>query len=71
MFQEGNYDITEFPIASNGMNQFISPDALPSNFCYTLENIIPQPLGDGQVRYGTALINNVSTNEFNIIRSFP
>ena len=71
MFQEGNYEITEFPIASNGMNQFISPDALPSNFCYTLENIIPQPLGDGQVRYGTALINNVSTNEFNIIRSFP
>lgn len=71
MFQEGNYDITEFPIASNGMNQFISPDALPSNFCYTLENIIPQPLGDGQVRYGTDLINNVSTDEFNIIRSFP
>ncbi len=71
MFQEGNYDITEFSIASNGMNQFISPDALPSNFCYTLENIIPQPLGEGQVRYGTSLINNVSTNEFNIIRSFP
>lgn len=71
MFQEGNYDITEFPIAANGMNQVISPDALPSNFCHTLENIIPYPLGEGRVRYGTELINNVSTNEFNIIRSFP
>ena len=71
MFQEGNYDITEFSMAPKGMNQFISPDVLPADFCYHLENIIPTPLGVGQVRYGTSLINNVSTNEFNIIRSFP
>lgn len=71
MFQEGNYDITEFQIPVNGMNQFIAPDVLPSNFCYVLENIIPNPVGVGQVRHGTALINNLPTNEYNIFRAFP
>ncbi len=71
MFNEGNYDVNEFSMAQNGMNQFISPDVLPSNFCYSLENIIPQPLGMGQARYGTALINGALANEFNIIKCFP
>lgn len=71
MFQESNYDVTEFSMAQNGMNQFISPDVLPYNFCYFLENIIPNPLGVGQVRYGTALVNSDLGNDFNIIKCFP
>lgn len=71
MFQEGNYDISEFPIPVNGMNQFIAPDVLPSNFCYVLENIIPNPVGIGQVRFGTTLINNLPTAEYNIVKAFP
>jgi hypothetical protein len=71
MFHEGNYEITEFPIPVNGMNQFISPDVLPSNFCYSLENIIPNPMGVGQVRYGTSLIYTFENPEFNIIKCFP
>ena len=71
MFREGNYEIVEFSMAPNGMNQFVSPDILPPNFCYALENIIPSPLGTGQARYGTALIDTLSNPEFNIIRAFP
>ncbi len=71
MFRESNYDIQEFSVAPNGMNQFISPDALPSNFCYLLENIIPSPLGVGQVRYGTSDVASFTNPEFNIIRAFP
>jgi hypothetical protein len=71
MFKEGDYDVTEFSMAANGMNQFISPDVLPSNFCYSLENIIPDPLGTGQVRYGTSFVKAFANSEFNIIRSFP
>ena len=55
MFQEGNYEVTELSVPVNGMNQFVSPDILPSNFCYLLENIIPSPTGVGQARYGTEL----------------
>lgn len=71
MFQEGNYDIPEFPIPVNGMNQFISPDSLPSNFCYFLENIIPEPIGSGRVRYGDYLTHSFNNPEINIFRSFP
>lgn len=76
MFHESNYDTPEFYMAPNGMNQFISPDALPSNFCYLLENIIPSPLGVGQVRFGNQLnytlpTPQASNPEFDIIRSFP
>ncbi len=71
MFQESNYELTEFSVAPNGMNQFVSPDVLSPNFCYLLENIIPEPLGVGQVRYGTSLISNLSNPEFDIMRAFP
>ena len=70
MFQEGNYDVTTFPVPVNGMNQSISPDMLPQNFCYLLENIIPDPIGSGQVRYGTTLVKALASSELEIIRSF-
>ncbi|MCE3269322.1 MAG: hypothetical protein K0R49_1574, partial [Burkholderiales bacterium] len=76
MFKEANYDTPDFSIAPNGMNQFISPDVLPPNFCYLLENILPTPLGEGNVRYGTDLINTLPNTEFpnpefSIVKAFP
>lgn len=60
MFRDSNYEITEFSMAQSGMNQFISPDVLPANFCFSLENIIPSPLGEGNVRYGTSLTGSIT-----------
>jgi len=70
MFQEGNYDKINFPIPIEGMNQFISPEILPSKFCYQLENILPSPLGSGQVRYGDRLLNSLPNQEANILQEF-
>jgi len=70
MFQEGNYDVIEFPMPREGMNQFISPEILPQQFCYLLENILPTPLGSGQVRYGTRRINTLNNPEASILETF-
>lgn len=70
MFQEGNYDIIDFPAPIEGMNQFISPEILPPQFCHYLENMTPSPLGSCQVRYGTRLINSVGADDNNILEEF-
>ncbi len=59
MFQESNYDVLSFQMPPEGMNQFISPEVLPDKFAYYLENILPEPLGSGQVRYGTRKVNQI------------
>jgi hypothetical protein len=71
MLQEGNYDVLEFSMPSQGMNQNISPDILPPSFAYALENIIAKPLGEGQVRFGTAQIMSLPNPEFTILKQFP
>ena len=71
MLQEGNYDVLEFSMPSQGMNQNISPDILPPSFAYVLENIVAKPLGEGQVRFGTAQIMCLPNPEFVILRQFP
>ena len=53
MFNRGSYDIIKIQMPINGMNQNISPEALELSYAYILENIIPRPMGEGQVRYGT------------------
>lgn len=70
-FVEGAYDGYEFSVPKNGMNQNISPETLPPNFAYILENIIPTPKGRGMVRYGTSLINNSLAPDSTIIEYFP
>ena len=71
MLQEGNYDVLEFSMSSQGMNQNISPDILPPSFAYVLENIVAKPLGEGQVRFGTAQIMSLLNPESVILKQFP
>ena len=71
MLQEGNYDVLEFSMPSQGMNQNISPDILPPSFAYVLENIVAKPLGEGQVRFGTAQIMSLLNPESVILKQFP
>src|SRR3990167_9547361 len=71
MLQEGNYDVLEFSMPSQGMNQNISPEVLPSSFAYVLENIIAKPLGEGRVRFGTSEIMSLPNPEFTILKQFP
>lgn len=54
-----------------GMNQNISPDSLPFSFAYVLENIIPKPLGEGHVRYGTRNVYKFQNPEALILKAFP
>ena len=54
-----------------GMNQNISPDSLPFSLAYLLENIIPKPLGEGHVRYGTRDIVKLLNPEALILKAFP
>jgi hypothetical protein len=76
------YDILEFPMPVQGMNQNISADLLPpafagtssafggASFAYVLENIIARPLGEGQVRFGTAQVMALPNPEAVILKQF-
>jgi hypothetical protein len=71
MLQDNSYDVLEFSMPSQGMNQNISPDSLPPSFAYVLENIVAKPLGEGQVRFGTAEITALANPEFTVLKQFP
>jgi hypothetical protein len=71
MLQEGNYDVLEFSMPSQGMNQNISPEELPPSFAYALENIVAKPLGEGQVRFGTAAVFSLPQPDATILKLFP
>jgi hypothetical protein len=60
MFSENSFDALTFILPPKGMNQNVSPKILEKNFAYVLENIIPIPLGKGQVRFGTRKKPNVT-----------
>lgn len=55
MLHEAGYDIISLYSATKGMNQNISPELLGSDYSYYIENIMPNSLGEGRVRYGTSL----------------
>lgn len=69
MIHEGGYDIIELFSATKGMNQNIAPSLLKQDYSYYIENMMPQSLGEGQVRYGTSEFSDVPTD--NIIAAFP
>lgn len=69
MIHEGGYDIIELFSASKGMNQNIAPALLKQDYSYYIENMMPQSLGEGQVRYGTSEFSHVPTDK--IISAFP
>jgi hypothetical protein len=71
MLQEGAYDVLEFSMPSQGMNQNISPEELPLSFAYVLENIVAKPLGEGQVRFGTAEVFSLPEPDATILKLFP
>ena len=72
MLQEGNYSVLEFYPPSQGMNRFIAPEVLPSDFANTLENILPTPLGTATVRYGTRRLEGMTLEpDSSILEAFP
>jgi len=71
MFKEADYDKIVLVPPISGMNQNISEQILPSEFCYYLLNILPAPLGKGTVRFGNKLIFADEDNTYQIIRAFP
>jgi len=52
------------------MNQNISPETLPFSFAYLLENILPKPLGEGVVRFGTRTVTTIPP-DLTILKLFP
>lgn len=70
LFVEGSYDVLEFSMAPNGMNQNISAKVLPPNFAHVLENILPDPQGRGSVRFGNELINDELPPDSKILEEF-
>jgi hypothetical protein len=71
MFDASQYDVLDLPVPAKGMNQNISPEALDQSCAYLLENIIPSPLGEGRVRYGTQKCVQFKKKEQKIIKQFP
>ena len=78
MLQYGNYDVLEFSPPAQGMNVNVIPDLLGSQFSPALENILPFPLGEGAVRYGTEFVAKLSSSSDTdiqadsiIIEAFP
>jgi hypothetical protein len=71
MFDVSQYDVLDLSVPAKGMNQNISPESLDQSYAYFLENIIPQPLGEGRVRYGTQKCVHFKKKEQKIIKQFP
>lgn len=61
MLKSHLYDVIEVPFASLGMNESISSEALSFDYGAYLENILPQPLGEGRARYGVKSILQLDT----------
>ncbi|WP_440682144.1 hypothetical protein [Cysteiniphilum halobium] len=60
MFKQSQYDVIDIPVPVKGMNQNVSPELLPITQSYWLENILPTPLGQGQVRYGCKPLSGIT-----------
>jgi hypothetical protein len=75
MFKNSNYDIVNFLPASNGLNTNIAPEILPKEYATRLENMLPTPLGTLSMRFGTALIDDLThlniPIDSTIIEAFP
>lgn len=67
MLYEAGYNIIDLYSATKGMNQKIAPELLKQEYSYYIENIMPDSLGEGKVRYGTSLIETVQDT---IIKGF-
>ena len=77
MYKNNQFDIINVTIPAYGMNQNITPEFLPKLGItgqlqtYWLENIIPLPLGYGQVRFGTRIFEELKLdNDVTIQETF-
>lgn len=73
MLESGAYDVFEFPFPSQGINQNVDRDGLDASFGWWIENILPEPLGSGTVRYGTQTVPNMvfPPTVASILEAFP
>ncbi len=71
MFKESNYDKISINPPSGGMNRNISPEILPATLSYYLENLLPYPLGELNLRNGTSQVFNLNQGFNKIIEAFP
>lgn len=73
MLYEGGYDIIELLPATKGMNLNTAPDLLKQEYSVYINNIMPDSLGEGKVRYGTTLFSDVAGTAplDTVIKSFP
>jgi hypothetical protein len=71
MLKESNYDEISINPPVSGMNRNISSEILPREVAYYLENLIPYPLGELNLRYGTSLIYDLDQGINEIIDGFP
>lgn len=60
MIYEAGYNIIELFSATKGMNQNVSPSMITGDYSYYIENVMPESLGEGTVRYGTSLFSDVT-----------
>jgi hypothetical protein len=68
MLHEAGYDVIELYSATKGMNKALSPELLPSDYSFYIENIMPTAVGEGQVRFGTS---SLKVCDDTIIEAFP
>lgn len=68
MLYEAGYDKIELYSATKGMNQEISSKLISQDHSYYIENILPESLGEGKVRYGTQTFSTAP--EDTIIEAF-
>lgn len=68
MLHEAGYDKIELFSATKGMNQNVSRDIIPQEYSYYIENVMPESLGEGEIRYGTSTFSNAPTDK--VIEAF-
>lgn len=73
MFRPSNFEPLEFIPPIRGMRRNVSEEIYDPQYCSWLENIIPSPLGESSVRYGTRVLNGFPLNldKINILGMFP
>ena len=58
MLHQAGYNVIQLYSATKGMNQDIGTSLIPADSSYYIQNIMPDSLGEGKVRFGTALFSD-------------
>lgn len=73
MIYEAGYTVVELHPATKGMNLNTAPELLKQEYSTYIENIMPDSLGEGKVRHGTASFADVvgTLPVDKVIKAFP